>query len=179
MEPRLCKLRRFKKSTSFFANHVDLRKAAFHFFSRSGMIRGMIDKKEKTRCFNWVQTPRSAKEGRWSKLYVSLNRQGTITLSGFTHGSMGSPDSYLLLYDEDLNVVGMQPARLNVTKNAFPAALIDKRGGRKIYAGRMMREHNLYMSETAWFPRCYIDHTGTLILELNDVRPVRRNGRPY
>ncbi len=92
---------------------------------------------------------------------------------------MGSPDSYVLFYDADLNVVGLQAAKLNVTKNAFPAVSNGDRGGRRIYAARMMREHNLYMSETAWFPRCYIDHTGTLILELNDVKPVRRNGRAY
>ena len=92
---------------------------------------------------------------------------------------LGSPDSYLLLYDADLNVVGLQPARLAVTKNAYPA--IDKgfKGGIRIFAQRMMREHNLYLSETAWFPRCFIDGSGTLILELNDVRPTRRNARKY
>jgi hypothetical protein len=138
----------------------------------------MIDTKQKRR-FNWVQTPRAAHEGRWSKLYVSLSPQGYISVSKFTHESMGSPDSYVLLYDRELNVVGLQPARLNVTKNAYPAKPNGDRGGRRIYAARMMREHNLYLSESAWFPRCYIDHTGTLILELNDVRAVRKNGKPY
>ena len=29
-------------------------------------------------------------------------------------------------------------------------------------------------TETARFPRCFIDHTGTLILELNDVKPASK-----
>jgi len=92
---------------------------------------------------------------------------------------MGSPDSYILLYDAELNVIGLQAAKLNVTRNAYPAKANGDRGGRRIYAARMMREFNLYMSDSAWFPRCYIDRDGTLILDLNDVRSVRKNGRPY
>jgi hypothetical protein len=139
----------------------------------------MIDKRSTNRRYNWKQTPREARESRWSKLYVSINPQGKISISKFTHESMGSPDSYLLLYDADLNVVGLQPARLAVTKNAYPVLDKGYAGGFRIFAQRMMREHNLYLSETAYFPRCFIDSSGTLILELNDVRPVRKNKRGY
>ena len=138
----------------------------------------MIDKRPTNRRYNWIETPRQPTESRWSKLYVSITRVGMISLSRFTHEAMGSPDSYLLLYDADLNVVGLQPARLNVTKNAYPTVETPKRtGGCRIYAQRMMREHNLHLDATAWFPRCFIDSSGTLILELNDVRPVSRHNR--
>lgn len=139
----------------------------------------MIDKRNTSRRYNWTETPREKTESRWSKLYASINPQGTIALSKFTHEMMGSPDSYLLLYDADLNVVGLQPARLAVTKNAYPVLHKGYRGGFRIFAQRMMREHNLYLCETAWFPRCFIDSSGTLILELNDVRPTRKNGKKY
>lgn len=139
----------------------------------------MISTKNQKRHFNWTQCPRDVKETRWSKHYVSLNREGILWLSRFTHQAMGEPDSYLLMYDRDLNVIGLQPARLAVIKNAYPAIDRGKFGGRCIYAHRMMREFSLYIDQTARFPRAYIDHTGTLILELNDVKPVSYKSRDY
>lgn len=137
----------------------------------------MIDKRNTNRRYNWTETPREKKESRWSKLYASITREGTITLSKFTYESMGSPDSYLLLYDADLNVLGLQPARFAVTKNAYPVTIRDRRGACRIFAQRMIREHSLYLDETVWFPRCFIDSSGTLILELNDVRATRKSKR--
>jgi len=141
--------------------------------------RVMIEKQNTNRRYNWTETPRNARESRWSKLYVSINPQGKIAISKFTHESMGSPGSYLLLYDADLNVVGLQPARLAVTKNAYPVLHKGYQGGFRIFAHRLMREHSLYLSETVYFPRCFIDGSGTLILELNDVRPARKDRRGY
>jgi hypothetical protein len=37
-----------------------------------------------------------------------------------------------------------------------------------------MREFNLYIEATVQFPRCVIDHTGTLILDMKDCYPVNR-----
>lgn len=139
----------------------------------------MIDKRNTNRRYNWTETPREKRESRWSKLYASINPQGIISVSKFTHEMLGSPDSYLLLYDADLSVLGLQPARLAVTKNAYPIVVRDSRGGSRIFAQRMMREHSLYLDETVWFPRCFIDSSGTLILELDDVRATRKNKRGY
>ncbi len=132
----------------------------------------MIDTQNTKRHYNWTPLPREAGGGtRWAGLYASLSPRGVITLSRVTHESMGAPDSYQIVYDADLNVLGLQPARLNVTKNAYPAVPHGTRGGRRIWAHRLIREFNIHVSETAYFPRCFIDHTGTLILELNDVKP--------
>jgi hypothetical protein len=38
----------------------------------------MIDALNKPKRYNWTQCPRDAKEGRWSKLYVSMRSDGTI-----------------------------------------------------------------------------------------------------
>ena len=137
----------------------------------------MIETRNPKRRYNWSQAPRDAKPSRWSGLYASLNERGVIWLSRLTHEALGEPDSYLLLFDRKLNVLGVQPARLAVTKNAYPALERGSRGGRVMHGHRMMREFNLYLSETVWFPRCFIDESGTLILELNDVRQATKKKR--
>jgi hypothetical protein len=92
---------------------------------------------------------------------------------------MGSPDSYLILYDSDLNILGLQAARLNLTKNAYRTHSRGNSGGCRLHAARLIREFNIYVSETALFPRCFIDDSGTLILNLNDTKPaaMKRGGK--
>ncbi|MBV9217202.1 MAG: hypothetical protein JO053_13615 [Acidobacteria bacterium] len=110
------------------------------------------------------------RDSRWSQLYVSINPKGLIWLSGFTHQAMGEPDAYVIVYDPDMNVLGLQPGRANVTQNAYPAKPRGRHGGQLIRAYRLIREFNLYVPETMWFPRSFIDNSGTLILELHDVK---------
>jgi hypothetical protein len=131
----------------------------------------MIDKTNQKRRYNWTQLPKDAAQNtRWCALYATLNPHGVLSVSGFTHEAMGSPDSYLILYDADLNMLGLQAARLNVTKNAYRTHARGNSGGRRIHAARLIREFNIYVSETVLFPRCFIDDTGTLILNLNDTK---------
>jgi hypothetical protein len=135
----------------------------------------MIDTQNTKRRYNWKPLPKEqGRETRWSSLYVTLTQRGWIWLARVAHESMGSPDSYVIFYDEDANTLGLQAARLNVTKNAHVACPRGRHGGVRIHAHRLVREFNLYLSETVMFPRCFIDHTGTLILELNDVKPATR-----
>jgi hypothetical protein len=148
---------------------------AFKIFWAWGKIVSMIDTQNTKRRYNWKPLPKEAGRGtRWSSMYVTLSPLGWIWLSRLTHETMGSPDSYVIVYDEEMNILGLQAARLNVTKNAYPASPRGKHGGMRIYAHRLIREFNLYLNETAMFPRCFIDHAGTLILDLNDVRPATR-----
>ena len=147
----------------------------FKLFEEWGKIVSMIDTQNTKRRYSWKPLPKEAGRGtRWSAMYVTLSPQGGIWLSRLTHESMGSPDSYAIFYDEEMNVLGLQAARLNVTKNAYAANSRGNHGGQRIYAHRLIREFNLYLAETAMFPRCFIDHTGTLILELDDAKPATR-----
>lgn len=134
----------------------------------------MIDKQNVTRRYNWSQLEKETRNTRWSSLYVSLNARGFIWLSRLTHEAMGSPDAYVIVHDPDLNVLGLQTAKLNVTKNAYPIHARGPHGGQVIHAHKLIRDFNLFVSETMYFPRAFIDHSGTLILELNDVRPATK-----
>jgi hypothetical protein len=116
--------------------------------------------------------------GRWCKLYATLNRDGDIMISRFTHEALGSPDSYLLLYDADVRVIGLKAARPG-QRDAYPARARGGYGGRRIRAFRLCRRHAIKIDGTVRFPRVEIDHEGVLILDLNDTQyfNIKRRGK--
>jgi hypothetical protein len=119
----------------------------------------------------WRETPREARHSRWETLYATLNPQGDLVISRRTHEVLGSPDSYLLLFDIERNVIGLRPANSAVEKNAYPVRRRGRYGGRRIRALRMMREFGVKLYETVRFHRCQLDNSGILILDLRDTRP--------
>jgi hypothetical protein len=136
----------------------------------------MIDATDIKRHYNWEVAPRDAKENRWSKLYATLAQSGVIWLTRTTHEALGAPEAYLIVYDRNLHVLGLQPSRRGA-KNSYPAMEAGNFGGRKILAFRILRQWSLYVHETIRFPRCFIDHSGTLILDMKDVMPCGRGNR--
>ena len=119
---------------------------------------------------NWEECPREAKEARWAQLYATLNPDGDIVISAFTHKTLGEPDSYLLLFDRERSVIGLRPARSAVEKNAYPARDRGRHGGKRIRGYRLCREFGINVGQTVRFHRCQLDNDGVLILDLNDVR---------
>ena len=109
-------------------------------------------------------------------MYASLSPDGDIVISRYTHEQLGAPDSYLLLYDRERNVIGMRPARLAVEKNAYPARVRGRHGGRRIRGYRLCREFGIQVDKTVRFHRCQMDNSGVLILDLYDSKPIRRSG---
>ena len=64
---------------------------------------------------NWTGFPQVGH----GKLYAALKPAGFISISGFAHERMGSPDGYLLLFDRANRTIGLKAARLGVEKNAY------------------------------------------------------------
>ena len=126
---------------------------------------------------NWDECPREAKEARWATLYATLSPDGDISLSPYTHKVLGSPDSYVLLFDAERNVIGLRPARLGKDKNAYPARKRGPWGGKRIRGFRLCREFGISIYETVRFPHCQLDNSGVLILDLKDTRPAGRKRR--
>jgi hypothetical protein len=122
---------------------------------------------------NWEECRRLPKQSRWSKLHASMYPDGEIALTRFTHEELGAPDAYTLLYDRKLKIIGLRPANTIAASRAFPARRKGRHGSRRIRAWRLLRQYNIDLTSTVTFPRCEIDHTGTLILDLNDTEPPR------
>src|SRR5687768_6104300 len=123
---------------------------------------------------NWAEWPREAAEARWAQLYATLNPEGDIVISAFTHKTLGAPDSYLLLFDRERSVIGLRPARAAVERNAYPARDRGRHGGKRVRGYRLCREFGIRVAQTVRFHRCQLDNDGTLILDLNDVRIVSK-----
>lgn len=134
----------------------------------------MIDTTNIKTHYKWEIAPRDAKETRWTRLYATLNQRGEIWLTRRTHEALGAPEAYLVKYDAEAHVVGLEPTRAGA-KNAYPAHARGTYGGRRIHAHRAVSQFSLYLNATERFPRCFIDHSGTLILDLKDVITVGRN----
>jgi hypothetical protein len=122
---------------------------------------------------SWERCPREAKESRWQTLYASMNPSGDIVISRRTHEVLGSPDAYLLLFDRERRVIGLQPSNSAVEKDAYPARPRGKHGGRRIRGYRLCREFGITLDRTVRFHRCQLDNSGTLILDLYDSAPDR------
>ena len=127
---------------------------------------------------NWTEFPQVGH----GKLYAALRPSGFISISGFTHERMGSPDGYLLLFDRANRTIGLKAARLGVDKNAYRAG---RQGDashkhRTIFVRPFCVEFGIAVEKTVVFQNCEIDRDGVLILDLNNVNtitPGRRSRR--
>lgn len=138
----------------------------------------MRDLQNSYRQINWEECRRLPKQNRWSKLHASMYPNGEIALTRFTHEELGAPDAYTLLYDRELKIIGLRPANTAASHKAFFARKKGRHGSRRVRAWRLLRQYNIELDTTVTFPRCVIDHTGTLILDLNDVEAPRTGRRP-
>lgn len=132
---------------------------------------------------NWEECAKDqGGSARWGVLYATINTEGHIRLSRVTHEAMGSPDSYVLLYDRERETIGLRPARLAVEKNAYKAIDRGPYGGKRINSYKLCREFGIVIDETVRFHHCAIDNSGVLILDLRDTvsskKSRRHMGRP-
>ena len=121
----------------------------------------------------WKEIPRDSKRGQWAALYVTINRNGWIVMSCFTHDRLGAPPAYQLLFDPVNNRIGLKPSAL-AGKNAYPAGPQGPSGGKVIRAYRLLQDCNISIPDTLQFFDAEIDTDGTLILDLRTARVSRR-----
>ncbi len=125
----------------------------------------------------WERTPRSVgRPGRWSSLYASLTRQGSLSLSRLTFERLGEPEAVLLLYERETETIGIDPAKLTDV-DAFPVRPKPNKPGRVIHAVRLLREWGIPLDHGVWFPTVSIDQDGVLILDLKETRRSKGPGR--
>lgn len=122
----------------------------------------------------WEECPREARETRWQAMYVTLNPQGDIVISRFTHEACGQPPAYVLLFDRENKAIGLKPMNSEDVKNAYPARVRGRHGGRRIRGWRLCREFGLKVDRTVRFPSCYLDVDGVLILDLEEARYLKK-----
>ncbi len=118
---------------------------------------------------DWRECPRGDVFGQWAALYVTMNPKGYITLSRTTYEKTGSPRAFVLLFDTVNNKIGLKPSALSM-RNAYPAGVQGRHGGRVVRAYRLMQEFGIDLPETIRFHDAEIDEDGVLILDLRTAR---------
>jgi hypothetical protein len=121
---------------------------------------------------SWEKCPRGEMPGRWAAPYVTMNPEGEIVLSRYTHEAMKGPDAYVLLFDRQTNTIGLNPSSAR-SPDAYPAHARGKHGGRVVRAYRLMQRFRVEIPETVRFVRPEIDEDGVLLLDLRTARSVR------
>ena len=114
---------------------------------------------------NWSEVPRGDKRAQWAGVYVTMNGKGVIVMNRAAHERMGGADAFLVLYDSANNTIGLKPTGLRM-RNAYPAGVSGRHGGRRVNAYRLMTEHGIRVDQTLEFPDAEIDEDGILVLNL-------------
>lgn len=117
----------------------------------------------------WTILRRGDVAAHWSGLYVTMNRLGSIVLSGVTHERLGLPDAFLIMFDRFNQRLGLKPVEAG-TPNAYPARKQGRRGARIIRAFRLTTEFVIRPPDTVEFELPKIDPDGVLILDLRKIR---------
>ena len=118
---------------------------------------------------DWRECPRGDVFGQWAAFYVTMNRKGEIAMSRVTYERLGEPRAFLVLFDTVNNRIGLKPSTPS-TRNAYPAGVQGRHGGRVVRAYRLMQEFGIDLPETVRFHDAEIDEDGVLILDLRTAR---------
>lgn len=118
---------------------------------------------------DWREIPRDNVKGQWAALYITLNRNGNIVMSRVTYERLGEPKSFLLLYDQVNNRIGLKPT-VPSSRNAYPASPSGSRGGKMVRAYRLLQEAGIVIPDTLQFQDAEIDQDGILVLDLRTAR---------
>jgi hypothetical protein len=117
----------------------------------------------------WKMLPRGDVAPHWSGLYVTLNRQGWLVVSGRTHKRLGAPQAYQIMYDEFNRRLALKPAKRDAP-HAYPAGINGRYGGKIIRAYRLLTEFGIRPTDTIEFLQPKIGEDGELILSLKRIR---------
>jgi hypothetical protein len=117
----------------------------------------------------WVVLQKGEVAAQWAGIYVSLNREGAITIGHKTHERLGSPEAYLIKLDPLNDILALEPAAKDA-RNAYPARIKGYNGGKVLRAHRLLTDFGIRLDDTVEFTKAKIDLDGTLILSMRDIR---------
>src|SRR5688572_19945044 len=128
----------------------------------------------------WSLVPRGDVHPSTAAVYVTMKRGGRIAMNRFTYQRMGEPAAFMLLFDKVNSRIALKPTAATM-KNAYPASKHGRRGGRVVFALRLLTEFGIKLPDTVEFKDAEIDMDGQLILDLRTAKVSPRawsqNGR--
>ena len=113
----------------------------------------------------WKIVERDGKKGKWSLPYVSLSPKGEILLTRVTWEKSGSPEAYLVMFDDTNQRIGLKATGLGI-KHAYKAFKSGNAGSRTLSCNRMLVEHGIKLKHGIRFTDIEIDRDGFITLDL-------------
>lgn len=118
---------------------------------------------------NWTLIPKDDAAPMHSKVYVTMNRIGTIVLNRYTYRRLDEPAAFHVMLDKLNSRIALKPTGV-MSKHAYPARKYGRRGGRVVRVSRLVNEFGIRLPDTMEFPDAEIDADGQLILDLRTAR---------
>ena len=117
----------------------------------------------------WSILPRGDVHPADTRVYVTMNRGGTIAMNKLTYQRMGEPAAFLVMFDKVNSRIALKPTG-ETMKHAYPARKYGRRGGRVVRAFRLLTEFGIKLPDTVEFKDAEIDTDGQLILDLRTAK---------
>jgi hypothetical protein len=113
----------------------------------------------------WKIIERDNKKGKWSLPYVSLSPDGEILITRVTWERTGSPEAYLVMFDDTNQRIGLKATGLGV-KHAYKLYRKGTAGAKTLTCNRMLVEHGIKLKHGLRFTDIEIDRDGFITLDL-------------
>ena len=109
------------------------------------------------------------------RLHVTINKNGHIFSNRLMLEALGEPHAVMLMFDRRRKIIGVMPSQL-YTPHSFPLKnkQSKKSRGRMVYANNFFRHYSIRPSETIAFVSPEVNNNGILVLNLHDVRSVKK-----
>lgn len=108
------------------------------------------------------------------RIYVTLNGRGNFYLNRRAIEALGEPDAVTLMYDRRRSIIGVTRAPVE-RQNAFRLKRKERgQGSRMVYAANFCRHYSINPDETLRFTAAEVNKDGVLVLDLNEVRVVKK-----
>jgi len=118
---------------------------------------------------DWSIVPRGDVHPAHTRVYVTMNRGGTIAMNKLTYQRMGEPAAFLVMFDKVNSRIALKPTG-ETMKHAYPARKYGRRGGRVVRVFRLLTEFGIKLPDTVEFKDAEIDMDGQLVLDLRTAR---------
>jgi len=109
------------------------------------------------------------------RVHVTINKRGHIFLNRRVLEALGEPDAVTLMYDRRRSIIGVMPSPLH-RSHAYPLRRKDRQTsrGRMVHANNFCKHYSIRPAETLVFLSPEVSKDGILVLDLNDVRSVKK-----
>ena len=110
-----------------------------------------------------------------NRVGVSINSRGHFYVNRKAIIAMGEPDAVMLYFDRERKAIGMQRSPID-RKYAFRLVnRATRESGRMIFATSFCRHYGIRPTETLAFISPAVNHNGILVLNLHEVRSVKKS----